>query len=211
MAACSGKGLSRCPDTCTPLWGQCHNLFWASLCCCFLMLPCQLWAVEPISVLSSQARTFLGSFSGAKFSSFEKAKQACLKRRLSMKRHLTVLHVAGFVPCIDKGSNEAFSHPVLVPWAKPYIIQFRELNLEPGEEGIRYKSGVMVILLSDNRSYLVSLLSLENKLLPSSCSCLFIILQSPRTWGLRCLRDESHSFPNTSTLWSFPWLLCIPQ
>lgn len=53
MAACCGKGPSRCPDTCTPLWGQCHNLFWATLCCCFLMLPCQLWTVEPVCVLSS--------------------------------------------------------------------------------------------------------------------------------------------------------------
>lgn len=92
MAASSGKGPSRCPDTCTPLWGQCHNLFWATLCCCFLMLPCQLWAVQPISVLSSQGRTFLGSFNGAEFS-FEKAKQVHLKRRLSMKRHLTVLQI----------------------------------------------------------------------------------------------------------------------
>lgn len=72
------------------------------------------------------------------------------------------------MPCIDKGSDEAFSQPVLAPWAKPDVIQFRELNLETGKD----------IDLSDNRGYLVSL---EKKLLPSSCSCLFI---TPNTQGL---------------------------
>lgn len=47
---------------------------------------------------------------------------------------------------------------------------------------------VLLLLLSDNRGYLVNLLSLESKLL--QVVPLFIILQNPRTWGLQCLRDE---------------------
>lgn len=122
MAACSGKGPSRCPDTCTPLWGQCHNLFWATLYCCFLMLPCQLWAVEPISVLSSQGRTFLGSFSGAKFSAFEKAEQAHLKRRLSMKRHLSVSQIADMCLVLTRGLMRFF---LSLPWhPEPHLTSY---------------------------------------------------------------------------------------
>lgn len=45
------------------------------------------------------------------------------------------------MPCIDKGSDEAFSQPALAPWAKPYTIQFRKLDLEQGKNGSRYMSG----------------------------------------------------------------------
>lgn len=83
------------------------------------MLLCQLRAMEPVSVLSSQGRTFPWFFNAAKVSSFEKAKQAHLRKRLSMIKHLTVLQIAGLCLPLTRGLMRLF---VSLPWCP-------ELNL----------------------------------------------------------------------------------
>lgn len=108
-----------------------------------------------------------------------------------------------FVPCIDKGSNEAFSQPALVPWAKTLHHTIQGARARERRDQVHVR-GVW------SYYYLTTEVTLSIFSVWRTCCfqvvalCLFIILQNPRTWGLQRLRDESHGFPNTSTHWSFP-------